>query len=50
MNYFAIGLLSLLIYLLVYGLVERICRCAENCAMYKHITPEEVRDIFNARK
>lgn len=35
MNYFAIALLSLFIYLLVYVLINRICECFEKCAQYK---------------
>ena len=38
MNYFAIGLLAVLIYVLGYGLVDRICHAIEHCATAKAIS------------
>lgn len=32
MNSFEIGVLSLIVYFCVYGLINRICQCVEYCA------------------
>lgn len=57
MNYFAIALLSLFIFALVYTIIDRICRCIEYCSKAKAIgklitqnvmfKPEEMEEFIN---
>lgn len=35
MNYFAIGLLTIIVYSCVYSIINRICTCIENSALAK---------------
>lgn len=38
MNSFEIGLLSVVIFVCVYTLIDRICKCIEQCALGKSYT------------
>ena len=47
MNYFAIGLLTIITYICIYSIINRICTCIENCARSKAIGKMTIADKDN---
>lgn len=49
-NYFAFGILAVLIYIFVWSIIDRICKCFEKCsytkAMGKYLTSNECSKKF----
>lgn len=37
MNYFAIGVIAIIVYFMVYAIIDRICNCVEHCARCKTV-------------
>lgn len=38
MNYLAIGIIAVIIYICFYSLIDRVCKCIEHCANAKSFT------------
>ena len=49
MEIFQLAILCFIIYIMIYVLVDRICKCRETCAMYKtfgkHIDATKIAEI-----
>ena len=52
-NYFMIALLCVIIYMMLYVLIDRICRCFEHCANAKYcaeyMSKSEVTEAINKK-
>lgn len=49
MQFIQIIILGVLIYLCLYSIVDRICKCAEIIGLAKHLTDDEVDKILEKR-
>lgn len=53
MNYFMMSLMCLMIYMMIYVLLDRICKCFEHCANAKYcaeyMSKSEVMEAINKK-